>query len=77
MEPMELGADDRGTQTQPMEPMELHPDHRQVEPMELRTHRAARVVQNQPSYRQNQLEQISRRFQLHVQSKLTRVPINF
>lgn len=72
MEPMELGADDRGTEEQPMEPMELHSDYRQMEPMELRAHRTARVIQKQPGNRQNQFEQISRRFQLHVQSKLMR-----
>lgn len=72
---MELGADDRGAKVQPMEPMELHPDHPQVEPVELGADYAARVVQRQPSFRQIQPEQISRRFQLHVQSKLMCTPL--
>lgn len=87
MEPMELRSDDRFAKTKPMEPMELDPDHcqmepmelrtdhRQVEPMELRTDPTTNFVQRQPRFRQIQLEQISRRFQLHVQSKLMRAPI--
>lgn len=70
MEPMELGPDDRSAKIQPMEPMELHPDHRQMEPVELGTDYTTHVIQRQPSFRQIQPEQISRRFQLHVQSKL-------
>jgi len=74
MEPMELHSDDRGSKTQPMEPMELHPNHCQMEPMELSTDYTTHVIQRQPSFRQIQLEQISRWFQLHVQSKLMRTP---
>lgn len=69
MEPMELRSIDRISETEPMEPMELHPNHCQMEPMELSTNHTT-ILQRQPSSWQNQLEQISRRFQLHVQSKL-------
>lgn len=77
MEPtaMELGSDDRFAETKPVEPMELDPDHRQMEPMELRADPTTHVIQRQPGFRQIQLEQISRRVQLHVQSKLMRAPI--
>jgi len=69
---MELRSIDCGAKTQSMEPMELHPNHCQMEPMELCPDPTAHVIQRQPRFRQIQLEQISRRFQLHVQSKLMR-----
>lgn len=56
---MELRSDHRSAKTQPVEPMELHPDHRQMEPVELCSDYSADVVQRQPSFRQIQPEQIS------------------
>lgn len=70
VEPVEHRARiDRSPQAQPVEPVELHPDHRQVEqPVDLRADPGP--VPRKSSFRQNQPEQISRRLQLLVHPKL-------
>lgn len=52
MEPMELRSIDCVAKTQSMEPMELHPNHCQMEPMELCPDPTAHVIQRQPRFRQ-------------------------
>lgn len=78
VEPVELGTRGRPVaQAAPVEPVELDSGHGQVEqrrqPVEQRrAYRAARVLQRQPGVRQIQPEPVAGRFQLHVQSELTR-----
>lgn len=65
MEPVEFrtrgGSVDRRPEIRPVEPVELDPDHRQMEPMELLADGTAGILRREPSFRQIQPEQISRR----------------